>query len=327
MNTVLNRLNRERGSGEIGVLALIVVVVLVVIALPIYWFGAKASAEPNKTCVVYSGGPFTDKEFQEILEPGTTNKIIGWGSTARCYNNDQRSYIASNKEGADTSPVVVTCRGDDVVEGEESTTDKSTSQISVTFDYNMYFTLNTAEEELETFDREIGRKTKANTDEGWVEMLRDYMEPQVTRAMQDVATKYSCLDLVGDTEIRGKYQAEVVKQFKQNLGSVVKGDYFCAPDYTGSGDCGDISFKVSNPALPEAIRQSIEARITARQATATQRELNNTATEKLKIDDELIKKYGPQGALIYKAIESGTVTFYVLPDGSTVPVPAPQPGG
>lgn len=324
MINILNRIRGERGSSAAGPIAVLVAILAVILLIGggIYWMGATASAEPNKTCVVYSGGTFTDKEFQEILKPGTTNKIIGWGSTTRCYNNDQRSYIGSSKGGADTTPVAVTCRGDDVVEGEngENTT---ASQITVVFDYNSYFTLNTAEEKLKAFDREIGRKTKANTEDGWAEMLRDYLEPQITRAMQDAATKYSCLDLVGDTAIRTEYQNDVVALFRTYLDSVVKGDYFCGPNYDGKGKCTDISFKVSNPALPEAIRASIENRIKARSDTATQKELNNTAETKLVIDDELIKRYGPQGALVYKAIESGGVTFYVLPDGTTVPAPQP----
>lgn len=332
MINFINRLRCERGSTSAGVVGIVVAILVVVLVIfgGIYWIGSTASAEPNKTCVVYSGGTFTDKKFQEILPAGSTNKIIGWGSTSRCYYNDQRSYIGSNKPGADTTPVSVTCRGDDVVVdgGAEAAGSKTSSQINVTFDYNAYFTLNTAEKPLVAFDRELGRKRQpsgkdATSPQGWKEMLAANLEPQITRAMEDAATPYSCLDLVGDTAVRAEYQKDVIKLFRKYLDEVVKGDYFCGPNYDGAGKCTDISFKVSNPTLPAKIRNSIEARIEARQATATQRELNRTAEEKLDIDDELIKRYGPQGALVYKAIESGKVTFYVLPDGTTVPAPNP----
>ncbi len=329
----LKKLHRNmRGSADLGILGIIAVIAVIVFVVGgvIYWMGSTASAESNQVCVVYSGGTFTDKEFQEILPPGTTNAIIGWGSKSRCYENDQRSYIASNREGADMPPISVTCRADDVVQG--GTEEDAANQVSVDFDVNMYFSLNTSEakagEDPETgtivvFDREIGRKTKANTREGWREMLRDYMEPQVIRAMQDAGNSYSCLELAGSAKVRAEYQKDVVELFRKYLKTTFKGEYFCQPTFTGKGDCGDISLKVSKPTLPETVQKTIEDRIAARQETATQIERNNTSTKKLIVDDELIKRYGPEGALLYKAIESGKVQIMVLPNGQSVAVPAP----
>jgi hypothetical protein len=299
----------------------------------IYWVGSTASSEPNESCVVYSGGTFEDKEYQEILDPGRSNAVIGWGSTTRCYRNDQRSYIGGNVEGADTGAVSVTCRGDDVVAVEtddnQGKENPITSQFNIFVDYNAYFTLNTSEAVLPEFDREIGRKTDAHTVEGWAAMLNTYLEPQITKALQNAGGDYSCLELSASPSVRAKYQADVVKLFKRYTAEVVKGDYFCGPGFEGKeGEaCSDITLNVGTIGLPEGIRTSIENRIAARQDTATQIEINNRVEQKLLSDADIIALYGPQGALIWKGIESGAITFYVLPDGSTVPAPAPVPAG
>lgn len=324
INFLRGKAKSARGSataGEIaGLVAFLVVVALVVGA--IYWWTARGSAAANQRCVVYSGGWIEDKEFQEFLEPGTTNAIIGFGSANRCYWTDQRSFIGSRDEGSDGPPVQVVCRGDEALEEAVG----GASQLEVTFDYNLYFTLNTSDDALKEFDKEIGQKTKAYTKDGWREMLRDYFKPQITRAMQN-AGNYSCLDLYGDPEVRAEYQRDVVRNFSAQLENVVKGEFFCDPGFTGEGECGDITFTVGNPRLPDGIKQAIEARIEAAQATQRQAEENAKLFEALKADQDLVDLYGPEGALIWKALENDQITFYVLPDGSTTSVPVPQPGG
>lgn len=308
--------NNEAGYIDGFTILCIAVVIAVIGAIggTIYWFGSKASSETNETCVVYTGGPFDAKKYQEILPPGSTNKTIGWGSTTYCYRNDQRSFIGSADPGADTTPVSVVGKGD----GSED----AAGQLAVTLDYNLYFTLNTNPDVLKQFHEEIGRKTSAWTEEGWNEMLRDYFRPQVTRAMQNAAGNYSYIDLYSNPTVRAKYQADVVNLFKKSLTDVLGGDYFCKPGFTGTGDCGNITFTVGNPQLPEAIRTSIEGEIQARRDTAKQAEENRKTEKALEAEQKLVDLYGPQGALIYRALESGKISFWVLPDGTSMPAPS-----
>lgn len=318
-----HRRRRRHETGEVyfGFIAAIVAILAVLALLVggIYWAGATASAATNETCVVYSGGSFTDKKYQEILEPGTTNKVIGWGSTARCYRSDQRSYIGSKGKGADTGPVSVIGRGDNAVDTEAS-------QLPMTLDFNLYFTLNTSKDVLRVFDRTIGIKTKAYQEDGWNEMLRDYFRPQIVRAMQNAAGNYTYTDLYSSPKVRAAYQREVVKLFKQSLVDVVKGDFFCAPGYTGEGECGDITFTVGNPVLPKKVQQAIEGQIEARQNTLKQAEENRATEKALEAERQQVALYGANGALIRQAIEAGKITFYVLPEGTDVGVPTPVPG-
>ncbi|MBK6857518.1 MAG: band 7 protein [Microthrixaceae bacterium] len=295
---------------------LIVIAVMLGLGYTAYWFGSRGDSAANEVCVVYSGGTFEDKRFVKIMDPGQTKENIGWGSEQYCYRNDQRSYIAAAKEGADTKPVEVVGGG----------SGDSGSNVRLVVDYQLYFKLNLEPKMLRKFHENIGVKTQGWTEDGWNAMLRDYFEPQIERSLEAAALQYGWDKLYSDEATRRAFQADTVQRLKGAIKEVVGDDYFCGPDYVAGGECGDFTFTVGKPQLAnQDLIAAIESEETAKRQTQAQSEKNATAQSKLEIDRELIEMYGPQGALIAKAIESGKVTFYVLPDGSTVPVPAPAP--
>lgn len=308
----------QRGSTDPFYLFVVVGVLAVMLGLgcTVYWFGSRGDSAANEVCVVYSGGTFEDKRFVKIMDPGQTKENIGWGSEQYCYRNDQRSYIAAAKEGADTKPVEVVGGG----------SGDSGSNVRLVVDYQLYFKLNLEPKMLRKFHENIGVKTQGWTEDGWNAMLRDYFEPQIERSLEAAALQYGWDKLYSDEATRRAFQADTVQRLKGAIKEVVGDDYFCGPDYVAGGECGDFTFTVGKPQLAnQDLIAAIESEETAKRQTQAQSEKNATAQSKLEIDRELIEMYGPQGALIAKAIESGKVTFYVLPDGSTVPVPAPAP--
>lgn len=293
-----------------------VLVVMLGLGYTVYWFGSRGDSAANEVCVVYSGGTLEDKRFVKIMDPGQTKENIGWGSEQYCYRNDQRSYIADAEEGADTKPVEVVGGG----------SGDSGSNVRLVVDYQLYFKLNLEPKMLRKFHENIGVKTQGWTEDGWNAMLRDYFEPQIERSLEAAALQYGWDKLYSDEATRRAFQADTVQRLKGAIKDVVGDDYFCGPDYVAGGECGDFTFTVGKPQLAnQDLIAAIESEETAKRQTQAQSEKNATAQSKLEIDRELIEMYGPQGALIAKAIESGKVTFYVLPDGSTVPVPAPAP--
>lgn len=298
----------------------LVVVLLLASAIgySIYYFSSRTDTAINEVCVVYSGGSFEDKEFKGILDSGRTKEHIGWGSNKYCYRNDQRSYIGAARDGADAPPVEVVGGG----------SGDSGSNVRLVVDYQLYFKLNLEPVMLQKFHENIGVKTSAHTEEGWDEMLRDYFAPQIERSLEAAALQYDWDDLYADEETRRAFQDDTAKRLKVAITEVVGDDYFCGPAYTAGGDCGDFTFTVGKPKLAsEDLVLAIESEETAKRQTQAQSEKNATAQLKLDVDKQLIEMYGPDGALIAKAIESGKVTFYVLPDGTAVPAPSPQPAG
>lgn len=312
------RRKREGGfttAGMVGLVAVVLLVLVGIIGYTVYYFGSTADSATNERCIVYKGGTFEDKAFQGFTEPGSTKAKIGWGSKQYCYRNDQRSYIGSTREGADTAPVQVV--------GGSSGESNSTVRLSV--DYQMYFKLNVSDAKLQKFHENIGVKTKAYQEDGWREMLRDYLEPQIERSMEAEALNFPWDKLYGDEEVRQQYQAAVVKRLKTAVREVVGDDYFCGPSYTGRGECGNFTFTIGKPDLLNGdLIKAIESEETAKRQTQAQTEKNATAARKREQDEALVKLYGPQGALIAKAIESGKVTaFYITPEGTIVPAPTP----
>lgn len=299
-----------------AVVAIVAVVVGVVYG--IYWLGSRGDSATNEACVVYSGGMLENKRFIKTLEPGSTKANIGWGSDMYCYRNDQRSYIGANREGADAKPVEVVGGG----------SGDSGSNVRLVVDYQLYFKLNLDDAMLRKFHENIGVKTQGWTEDGWNKMLRDYFEPQIERSLEAAALQYDWDKLYADEATRRAFQEDTVKRLKVAIKEVVGDDYFCGPAYVDGAACGDFTFTVGKPVLAsEELIQAIESEETAKRQTQAQAEKNATAQSKLEIDQRLIEMYGADGALIAKAIESGKVTFYVLPDGSSVPVPAPDPNG
>ncbi len=319
MNALKTRLKSEGGYSDAGFTAFVVagiVLIAAVIIGTVYYFGSRGDSAANEVCVVYSGGSFEDKKFVKVMPPGQTKENIGWGSEQYCYKNDQRSYIAANREGADTKPVEVVGGG----------SGDSGSSVRLVVDYQLYFKLNTDEAKLKKFHENIGVKTSAWSDEGWRAMLRDYFEPQIERSLEAAALEFDWDKLYADEETRREFQAETVTRLKAAIKEVVGDDYFCGPSFVEGGECGNFTFTIGKPQLASTdLIAAIESEETAKRQTQAQSEKNATLQSKLEVDRTLIEMYGPQGALIAKAIDSGKVTFYVLPDGSTVPVPAPAP--
>lgn len=287
---------------------------LVVLALAGSACGLASSAV-NEVCLIYEGGITQDKEFRGILEPGATNNSIGVGSDTYCYRIDQRTYIAGdpNRARVDTQPVVVV----------------SDDDVQLATDYQLYFTLNQDEEILRRFHENLGVKTQAWTELGWIQLLQEYFAPQIDRAMEAAALGHNWRDLYGSEETRREFQTETVANLKRNIFEVIGDDYFCGPAYQGPGDdCGDFTFTVGKPTPTNAeIIAAVEAEQQAAAATIAQEQENARIRAELEVERELVELYGAQGALLREAIKSGKVTFYAIPSDGSVPVPAPVPPG
>lgn len=269
-----------------------------------------ADSAINERCVVYSGGTFEEKEFQEILEPGQTAKNIGFGSSAYCYRNDQRSYIANGlNNGADAAPVEVV----------------SADDVRMLVEYQLYFKLNMDDEILRRFHENLGVKTKAWTEDGWRQMLREYFQPQIERALEASALNFNWRDLYASEETRAAFNADTVRRVKDNINDVIGEEYFCGPDYNGpDSECGDFTFTVAKPEVRNAdIVGAIESEQTAGARTIAQEQENLRVAKELEAQRMLVELYGPEGALLWEAIKSGKINFMVVPSDQSVSVPTP----
>lgn len=245
-----------------------------------------SSSEVNETCLVYSGGVVEDKEFQFVMEPGSTSKSVGVGSEVYCYPNDQRSWVS----GQDAPEVTVV----------------SADEVNLTVPYQLYFKLNTDDGTLVKFHENIGVKVDAWTDAGWLEMLNTYFAPQVDRAMDEAALAFDWRELRSSSEVREQFQRDVVTSLKRKVTEVVGGDYFCGPNYTG-GDapCGDFTFTVGKPEPTNgSLVASIEQEQINQTKVAAQEAENLRIRAELEARREEVQLYGPEVYACLKQIEA-----------------------
>ncbi len=266
------------------------------------------SSEINERCLVYSGGIVEDKKFQEFLEPGATSKSVGMGSKAYCYRTDQRSYIGKDGEGGDTGPAQIVSKDD----------------VRMLAEYQLYFKLNVDDEVFKPFHTNLGVKTKAWTDDGWTQMLREYFEPQIERALESAALLHNWRDLYANEEARAAFNADTVAALKRNIEAVIGGNYFCGPSYNGPGSpCGDFTFTVGKP-RPENgdIAAAIEAEQTAQARLDAQATENARIAAQVDGERKLVELYGPEYAVLLEAIRSGKVTQIIVDAAGRAVVPA-----
>lgn len=266
------------------------------------------STETNEIGLVYEGGVVQDKTYRGILQPGSTADSVGLGSSVYRYRTDQRTYIACI-EVCDTDPVEIVTR----------------DGVRMLVYYQLYFKLNLEEATLRAFHENLGVKTEAWTEEGWEQLLFEYFEPQIARAMEDAALTRDWRALRSDEAVRTAFRHETVANLKRNVFEVIGRDYFCGPAYNGPGtECGEFTFTIGTPVpVNEAIVQAVEAEQTAVAETVAQEQRNARTAKELEIERALVELYGPQGALLREAIESGQVQIMVVPEGAPIAVPTP----
>ncbi len=271
------------------------------------------SSAINERCLVYSGGLVEDAKFQEFLEPGNNNKSVGMGSKSYCYRTDQRSYIGK-PTGGDAGPVEVV-----------SATNSDGPGIRMAVDYQLYFKLNLDDEVLRAFHDNLGVKTSAWSDDGWKQMLQEYFEPQIERALESAALKHDWRRLYASEEGRASFNVDVVNILKQNISDVIRGNYFCGPSYSGPGSpCGDFTFTVGKPQPVNGdIINAVESQQTAQAREQAQAAENRRIEAQLESERKIVALYGAQGALLREAIQSGKVSQFIIDETGRATAPAP----
>lgn len=298
---------KKYGCLGMGIGGVVAVVILIMFLGYVFNF---ADTDANRIGLHYGGGVIEDKKFKSIIPPGSTNKMIGPGDTVYTYPIDQRSYIIGGA-GADTS-------------AEDEVTVVSRDNVRLGVRVQVYFTLNRDKETLKSFHERIGLKTEAYTDSGWTDMLQAYFRPQIDRALAAVGTQYAWSELYNNEAKKAQFQSAAAKEFTRLLPAAVGGDYFCGPSYTGSNDCGELSFTIQKPTpLDKGIIDGLEAKQRAELARQAQEEKNQQVNVELRSVKSQVSILGPQGYLLKTAIESGKIQFMVIPQNGNVSIPVP----
>lgn len=301
----------ERGQAAEGVLTFLGIVALVLLVLLIFMWPFKKTPR-DMIGLSYGGGLFEGAHFQGIVQPGSSLFFNGWGDKLYLYPVTQRNYIISK------NPTVGDLQQADYVEAP------SADRVPVQFEVSVYFKLNL--DQIQKFHENIGLKYQAWTTDGWDQMLKDTFRPQVEFALQREARQYAVADIYANPQTLVQIQQNVGSVLKENVNQVLGDDYFCGPTYVaGSGTCPDFKFVINSITVPDNVKQAFEDNRTSQIEIVTkQNEVVQAKLEAQAIKErqQALDKCG-EVCVLYDAVHTGQIQFWVIPQGNGLTVQAP----
>jgi regulator of protease activity HflC (stomatin/prohibitin superfamily) len=289
---------------------LLIPVLLVALALvPTVISGLKKTPR-DRVGISYGGGPFEGVHYQKIVQPGSNLFFNGFSDSLYLYPSDQVNYIVSQQQNVGAQPA------------PDSVVAPTRDRVQVTYQVAVYFKLNT--DLLRDFHEQLGLRYRAYTTDGWNNLIRDTFRQQIENALQEETRKVDVADLVGDADLLVQLQDNVQTKLTQRLGEALGQQFFCAPTFRSGGECGDPTFVIKKVDIPTSVTQAFEdvrtseIRIQTKENEVRQREAEARAIAALGLTGQ---EYD-----ILKAIESGKITFWVLPNDSGVTITGPGSG-
>jgi SPFH domain / Band 7 family len=289
---------------------LIIAAVVVVLALgPAFVSGLKKTPR-DRVGISYGGGPFEGAHYQRIVQPGSGLFFNGFYDPLYLYPSDQVNYIISKQ------PSVGSPNPDSVVAPTQD-------RVQVTYQVAVYFKLNI--DKLREFHEQLGLRYRAYTPSGWNNLIRDTFRQQIENALQEETRRVDVAQLFGSASFLVELQDRVQTKLTQRLKDALGEQFFCAPTYHPGGACGDPTFVIKKVDIPQNVAVAFQQnRISAINILTKQNEIAQRQAEA-----QSIQALGLSGQEYdtLKAIESGKINFWVLPNNAGVTLNTPGTGG
>ncbi len=252
----------------------------------------------NRIGISYGGGPFEGTHYQGVVSPGSSLFFNGILDPLYLYPSDQQNYIVSAQQGvgAQKSP--------------DSIIAPTKDRVQATYQVAVYFKLNT--DRLRAFHEELGLRYKAYTAPGWYKLIQDTFRQQIENALQEETRQVDVADLFGNAQLLVQLQNRVQQKLSQRLKDALGAPFFCSPTFGPGGKCGDPTFIIKSVNLPASVTQAFQDnRTSAIQIQTKENEIAQRQAEAQSI--AALGLTGDQYDML-KAIESGKINFWVLPN-------------
>ncbi|GIH98594.1 SPFH domain-containing protein [Planobispora takensis] len=305
-------MNAQRAGGRRLLLKGFLLAVGAVVVLGFVLSGCtRVSTQPDEVVLHYAGGTFEAIKFEKCINPSSGATLLGPGDTGYSYPFGQRTFDFSGADEAESKPLTVV----------------SKDNVEMRVSGVATFTLNTDCKTLQQFHEKIGLKFRAyyedGESEGWRRMLGIYMRVPLDRALDAASQEFEWRGLFNDPKVKQAWEARVGTLAREFIRGTAGADYFCGQNYAGSGDCGDISLTIQKPEPPEALVNALASEQAAKAENVAQAQRNAKVRTELESIRDLVKVLGPDGAVLWQAIQKGQVTVVPVPQGSGLNINPP----
>ena len=125
----------------------------------------------------------------------------------------------------------------------------------------------------------------------------------IDRALDAASQEFEWKQLYNDPATKQQWEQRVGELARQFIKETSGGEYFCNPNYGGTGPCGDIVLTIQKPAPPESLVNALAAEQAAKAENVAQAQRNAKIRTELESIKDLVAVLGPQGAILWKAIQ------------------------
>lgn len=200
--------------------------------------GASACATiapPDEVGLYYMEGNSDGYKFGMCIDPGATGDAE-WNNSVIYLPTSLRTWNIGGEGSDQAEPIISASKPQ---EGQPSGVEVQVWP-KVTFKLNTFCDKNGGV--IVPFWENIGRRYKADTPEGWKDMLLDAVVPALEKVTREVTIGYTADVMVGNIEgVYAKIQTEVASRFAVELKRMSGGDYFCGPTFSrASKECPTI---------------------------------------------------------------------------------------
>ncbi|WP_440063852.1 SPFH domain-containing protein [Streptosporangium sp. OZ121] len=291
---------------------------------------ASVNTEYDETAIVYYGAMGGATKFEKCIAPAK-RESVSVSDNSWTYPYGQRSYDFSGAEAGESKPLKVVSR----------------DNVEMTVSGLVTFTLNTECKTLQEFHERIGSKFSAffygtQSEEslvGWGKMLNTYMRVPLDRALDAASQEFEWRGLFNDPKVKQAWEKRAGELAAQFIKETAQGQFFCSPAYvpaaapaagsaapaTPASGCGNIVLTIQKPEPPAALVNALAAEQIAKTENAAQTQRNAKVRTEIESIKDLARVLGPQGAVLWQAIQKGQVTVVPVPQGTDLNVTAGKP--
>jgi regulator of protease activity HflC (stomatin/prohibitin superfamily) len=148
-------------------------------------------------------------------------------------------------------------------------------------------------------------------------MITSTFRQQIENALQQETRRYSVQDIYGSEAVLLKLQDNVQSSLTQRLKAALGEQFFCGPTWEPGQKCGPVTFTIKRADPPKSVVASLEQQRNSQIGIQTaENNAEARAQEVRGIND--LRAAGVSGSdyVLLKAVESGNINFWVLPQGN-----------